>query len=178
MIRKGRAEDIAQIAAIYDAILTEEEKQTMHVGWVRGIYPTEQTARDALAAGELFVMEQENRVVAAARINQMQVPEYKNANWKYKDVPESKVMVLHTLVVDPSENGKGYGTTFVNDYEAYAAEQKCPYLRMDTNAKNQAARRLYASLGYEEVGIVPCSFNGIPGVQLVCLEKTLPGVDK
>ncbi len=44
---------------------------------------------------------------------------------------------------------------------------------MDTNARNQAARALYARLGYQEPGIVDCVFNGIPGVQLVCLEKTL-----
>ena len=42
---------------------------------------------------------------------------------------------------------------------------------MDTNEKNAAARRLYARLGYREAGIVPCVFNGIKGVGLVCLEK-------
>lgn len=30
-----------------------------------------------------------------------------------------------------------------------------------------------AALGWREAGIVPCSFNGLPGVQLVCLEKPL-----
>lgn len=49
----------------------------------------------------------------------------------------------------------------------------CPYLRMDTNARNKTARKLYAGLGYWEAGIMPCVFNGIPGVQLVCLEKKL-----
>ena len=58
-------------------------------------------------------------------------------------------------------------------YERYALENGCPYLRMDTNAKNTAARRLYARLGYKEVGIVDCTFNGIAGVKLVCLEKKI-----
>ena len=44
---------------------------------------------------------------------------------------------------------------------------------MDTNEKNTNARKLYKKLGYKEPGIVPCVFNGIDGVQLVCLEKTL-----
>ena len=82
-------------------------------------------------------------------------------------------MVLHTLVVDPAFGGKGCGKAFVAFYEEYARTHGCPYLRMDTNARNQAARRLYRHLGYREAGIVPCEFNGIPGVQLVCLEKTL-----
>ncbi len=58
-------------------------------------------------------------------------------------------------------------------YEDYALEQGCRYLRMDTNVKNTAARTLYARLGYRETGIIPCVFNGISGVRLVCLEKTL-----
>lgn len=36
-----------------------------------------------------------------------------------------------------------------------------------------AARKLYKKLGYWESDIVPCTFNGTEGVQLVCLEKYL-----
>lgn len=83
------------------------------------------------------------------------------------------VMVLHALVVDPSEKNKGYGSAFVAYYEDYAKQHGCIALRMDTNARNTRARTLYQRLGYEEVGIVECVFNGIPNVQLVCLEKYL-----
>lgn len=171
-IRKGTQDDIKQIAGIYDRILTEEESGRTVIGWVRGIYPTENTAQEALDEGELFVLEDEGKVQAAARINCVQVPEYANANWEY-DAPEDKIMVLHTLVVDPAAGGHGYGSRFVDFYEKYALEQGCPYLRMDTNEKNAAARRLYARLGYKEIGIVDCVFNGISNVRLVCLEKAL-----
>ena len=172
-IRKGTLEDIPQITAIYDRILTEEESGRAAVGWIRGVYPTRQTAQDSLDAGTLFVLERDGVVAAAAKIDQNQVPEYAGAPWRYPDVPAEQVMVLHTLVVDPLQAGKGCGTEFVRFYEQYALERGCPYLRMDTNERNAAARRLYARLGYWEAGIVPCNFNGIPGVQLVCLEKML-----
>ena len=81
------------------------------------------------------------------------------------------MMVLHTLVVDPLCAGRGYGTAFVAFYEGYARQNGCTVLRMDTNEKNAAARRLYARLGYREAAIVPCVFNGIEGVGLVCMEK-------
>lgn len=173
MIRKGRETDIAQVAAIYDRILTEEEEGRASIGWVRGVYPTEDTAREALERGELFVLEEDGRILAAAKINQEQVPEYVQAPWRYAEVPEEEVMVLHTLVVDPAQAGKGAGSAFVAFYEDYAREHGCLYLRMDTNVKNRAARRLYAHLGYWETGVVPCVFNGIEGVELVCLEKKL-----
>ncbi len=44
---------------------------------------------------------------------------------------------------------------------------------MDTNELNQNARSFYKKLGYNEAGILPCVFNGIPGIKLVMLEKKL-----
>ena len=141
-IQKSSPEHISQVAQIYEHILDREEQGQATTGWIRGVYPTKQTALDALDAGELFVMLQDERVVAAAKINQIQVPEYKDASWTYPDAPEEQIMVLHTLVVDPACSGKGYGSEFVRFYEEYALEHHCPYLRMDTNARNLAARRL------------------------------------
>lgn len=171
-IRRGTPADISGIAAIYDRILTEEEAGRASVGWVRGVYPTEASAREALEAGELFVMAEEGVLTAAARINQTQVPVYSRVPWRWQAPPE-RVMVLHTLVVDPLRKGRGCGSAFVAFYERYARERGCACLRMDTNEKNASARALYARLGYREAGIVPCAFNGIPGVGLVCLEKKL-----
>ena len=68
---------------------------------------------------------------------------------------------------------RGYGKRFVNFYEEFARQKGCRFLRMDTNQINTVARKLYNKLGYKEVGIVPCKFNGIEDVQLVCLEKKL-----
>ena len=172
-VRKATLADIPPVVAIYDRILTEEEQGRAVVGWIRGIYPTEKTALDALSVGTLFVLERDGVIAAAAKIDQNQVPEYAGAAWRYPDIPSTQVMVLHTLVVDPVQAGKGCGTEFVRFYERYALDHGCHYLRMDTNARNTAARRLYAGLGYWEAGIVPCNFNGIPNVQLVCLEKNL-----
>lgn len=172
-IRKATQADLPAVAGIYDRILAKEEAGQVTIGWQRGIYPTEATAKAALAADDLFVMEKEGVVCATARINQEQVPEYKDASWRYEDAPENRIMVLHTLVVDPETAGHGCGKAFVSFYEQYAADHGCPYLRMDTNARNVNARRFYAKLGYWEAGIVDCTFNGIPGVKLVCLEKKL-----
>ena len=171
MIRKGIEQDIPHIAAIYEHIHDNEECGKSTVGWIRGVYPTADTARAALDTDDLFVMEEGGAVVAAARINRIQVPVYADVPWRYPDVPDEQVMVLHTLVVDPNVKGKGYGTAFVAFYEQLARETDRPYLRIDTNARNTPARALYKKLGYTEAGIVAGTFNGIPDVQLVCLEK-------
>lgn len=172
MIRRATKHDIPWIVSIYGKILELEAQGKACTGWKENIYPTEKTAQDALAKNELFVLEEDGRVLAAARINQEQVPEYANCQWAY-NAPNSEIMVLHTLVVDPDSSGCGIGSKFVRFYEEYALKCNCHYLRMDTNAKNAVARALYKKLGYSEQAIVSCDFNGIDGVQLVCLEKRL-----
>lgn len=172
MFRKATAADIDRITEIYDRIHTEEEAGRTTIGWVRSIYPTRKTAEDAVAIGDMFVQVINGKIVAAAKINQQEVAEYANATWQFPAPPE-QIMVLHTLVVDPAQSGKGYGKRFVAFYEEYALKMGCPYLRMDTNVKNTNARAMYKKLGYTEVSVVDSFFNGIAGVKLVCLEKKL-----
>lgn len=172
IFRKATAKDISAIADIYEDIHTEEEAGRTTIGWIRGVYPTRKTAEASLLRGDLFVAEACGIIMGAAVINQQQVDVYAGADWEFC-AADSQVMVLHTLVISPKAAGKGYGKAFVRFYEEYALSQNCPYLRMDTNARNARARAMYQKLGYREIGIVPCIFNGIEGVQLVLLEKRL-----
>ena len=168
--RKANPGDIPQIARIYEEIHTEEEAGRTTIGWIRGIYPTQATAQAALQRDDLFVLEENGRILGAAIINKIQVDVYEDAPWEHA-AEDTEVTVLHTLVISPREGRRGLGSSFVSFYEKYARETGAPYLRMDTNAGNLAARALYKKLGYKEIGIVPCVFNGIEGVNLVLLEK-------
>ncbi len=171
-IRKATKNDIDSIEKIYENIHSEEEDGLARIGWIRGVYPTRKTAEDALIRNDLFVLEDEGKVVSAGIINTIQVNEYQYASWKH-DVEDNEILVFHCLVVDPAYKSKGYGRSFISFYENYAKENGYNELRIDTNAKNEKARALYQRLGYEEIGIVDSVFNGIPDVKLVCLEKHL-----
>ena len=168
-IRKAAPCDLDAIEKIYDEIHTAEETGAATVGWIRGVYPTRKTAEDAVLRGDMFVLE-DKAVIGSGIINQTQVDGYFGAPWK---VETDAVCVLHTLVIAPKSAGKGYGRAFVAFYERWALEHGLFELRMDTNARNTAARAMYQKLGYEEIGIVPTVFNGIPDVDLVLLEKNL-----
>lgn len=171
-IRKASMADVDEVCRIYSKIHDEEEAGRAVIGWNREIYPKRETAAAAVKREDLFVMTDDEMVVASAIINQIQVPEYANCMWDF-DAAGEEIMVLHTLTVDPGFERKGCGTAFVEFYESYAKDQGCTELRMDTNVKNARARALYKSLGYKEVGIVECVFNGIADVKLVCLEKRI-----
>ena len=173
MIRKATKDDINGVAAIYDDVHSREEAGELTTGWLRDVYPTRQTAETSLSRGDLFVQEnEEGQIVGTAIINKSQVDCYADGNWKCP-APDDEVMVIHTLVISGKSSGGGLGTEFINFYENYAKNERCRYLRLDTNARNQAARKFYKKHGYWEIGSVPTVFNGIPGVDLVLIEKKL-----
>ena len=173
IFRKADFADIFRIAEIYEDIHTEEEAGRVTIGWERGVYPTKATAEAALNRGDLFVgVDDDGIIFGAAIINQQQVDVYEGAPWKYQ-VPDDQVCVLHTLMISPAARGKGYGREFIRFYEAYALQHGCTELRIDTNERNLAARTMYSKFGYQEITIVPTVFNGIPGVNLVLLEKQI-----
>ena len=172
MIRKATEADLSAVEAIYNEIHDAEEKGLITTGWLKGIYPVRAVAESALQRDDLFVMEEDGILCGAALINQIQVDVYAGAAWKH-EVPDDQVCVLHTLVISPGANGRGLGKQFVRFYEDYARRNGMPELRIDTNERNGKARAMYRKLGYEEIGIVPTVFNGIPNVNLVLLEKYL-----
>ena len=174
MIRKATTNDIPAIAAIYDEIHNREAAGETTTGWLRDVYPVRRTAEEAVARGDMFVQEDaDDRIVGTGIINQLQVDVYEDGNWQYP-APDDEIMVIHTLIISRKTNARGLGSEFLAFYESYAKEQGCSFLRLDTNARNTAARSFYKKHGYTEIGIVPTVFNGIPGVDLVLIEKKLP----
>ena len=87
-IRPATADDLPRIEQIYDAIHTAEETGAASVGWARGVYPTRATAQAALDDGALFVLEDDGVLVAAGRIDQVQVPVYAQVPWQYVGVSQ------------------------------------------------------------------------------------------
>ena len=170
MIRKANENDIDRIAEIYEETHCEEKAGRTTTGWLSGVYPVRATAEAALKRDDLFVFEEDKKVLACAIINRIQVDVYKDGKWLFP-APDSSVMVLHTLTVSPKAKKRGIGRAFVAFYENYARKNGCTVLRIDTNERNAVARAFYKKLGFREAGIIPCVFNGIPDVKLVLLEK-------
>ena len=173
MIRKATADDISAITKLYDEIHSREEAGETTTGWLRDVYPVPQTAVDSVKRGDMFVQEDaDGQIIGTAIINQIQVDVYSEGEWNYP-AKDEEIMVLHTLIISGTVKRTGLGGEFLAFYEDYALRHGCRYLRLDTNARNAVARAFYKSHGYDEIGIVPTVFNGIPGVDLVLLEKRL-----
>ena len=158
-IRKATLDDLAEIIRIYDEIHDREEAGEVTTGWLRDIYPTRKTAESSIERGDMFVQENEaGEIVGTGIINQTQVDVYADGDWQFPAANE-EIMVLHTLIISVKSGHRGSGKGFLDFYENHAREMGCPYLRLDTNARNTAARAFYRKYGYDEIGIIPTVFK-------------------
>lgn len=173
MVRKANAADLPGIGAIYEAIFDREEQGTVYTNWLRGTYPTEDSARQALEAGTLYVGEEEDGTLwGVVNLNGVQLPEYGKIPWSIP-AEEDAVGVIHTLCIHPGQSGKGYAKRMVAFCEETAQAQGKTVIRLDTWEGNLPANHLYPSLGYRFAGATKFFFQEYIEETLNCYEKKL-----
>ncbi len=173
-IRKAVAADGNRCLEIYNAVCDWEAVNGRQTCWNKESYPTMETVQKALAAEEMYVLEDEkaagtsgcankgrnSKIVACGIINQFQPEIYGKYNWKIAAEPE-EVLVLHTFAVDPVFQGKGYGRIFMDFYESLAEKTGCKALRLDTLLTNTKAQAMYKKLGFAITGQCNDDPNGV-----------------
>lgn len=174
VIRKATSlSEVDSVENIYDLIHDQEESGLVTIGWKRNIYPTRQTALNALDDDTLFIMCMDGRVVASAIINQLQPEGYSDVAWQYV-ADDDKVGVLHTLAVHPDFSRQGLGKMFVKFFETYCKDLGYEVVRLDTQLKNTRPFNLYPKLGYRLAGIGMVPFQNLSEkVELAMFEKSL-----
>ena len=170
MIRKAEMADLEKVVCLYEELHDAQEAGKICTNWIRGIYPSRETALAALKRDDLFVLEESSRIIGSGIINKVQLGIYDGAAWEH-EVPADQVCVLHTMMISPTEFGKGHAREFLAFYEEYARSLGCSELRMDTSEINTPARAMYRKHGFTEIGIAKSELSGIPDVSLVMLEK-------
>ena len=173
MFRPAAPSDLDAIAQIYEEILAAEDARPVsYTNWQRGKYPTRDTARRALEAGELWVAEEEGVLSGCVILNGAQLPEYAHIPWSIPAAP-GQVGVIHTLCIHPNAAGQGRGRQMVDYCAATARSQGKTVLRLDTWEGNLPANGLYTALGFHRAGATEFFFQGFIHEVLNCYEKAL-----
>ncbi len=170
--RLAASADLPRVEAVFAHIFDRQEKGIDYNRWERGIYPTGEDARKALAQGTLYVGEEDGILGASAILNQIQIPEYGQVPWEIP-AQAQEVFVIHTLCVDPAWSGRGVGAAFVSFAEEIGREKGCTVLRLDSFENNVPAQRLYLSQGYRMAGTMEVSFGREKKKRLIGFEKAL-----
>ena len=172
MIRKAAAADLPGIGEIYEAIFDQEARGPAYTNWLRGTYPTVDSARQVLEAGTLYVGEEDGVLWGVVNLNGVQLPEYGKIPWTIP-AEQEEVGVIHTLCIRPSRSGRGLARTMVAFCEAEARRLGKTVIRLDTWEGNLPANRMYPALGYRFAGATEFFFQEFIRETLNCYEKAL-----
>lgn len=144
MIRQARVEDLEQIEEAYNEHFAHEQTHTAYTIFKRDIYPTRQTATDALNEGALHVYENDGQIAGSIIVNEKMPPEYARVPWNVA----GRALVIHLLMVRPRMTGKGVASALVAHAFGLARERSCASVRLDTGSQNAPAVALYTKLGF------------------------------
>ncbi|WP_296031098.1 GNAT family N-acetyltransferase [uncultured Treponema sp.] len=145
--RLGKLEDIETITALIQEAIKEMEKHDIFQ-WDE-LYPTAEDFEADIRKGNLYVAEENGKIIALYMISGESDEAYNNAEWKY---PRETSLVLHRFCVSPGFQNKGIGKKVLNKIESQIKSMGYDSVRLDVFTKNPYAQKLYRNNGYEVRG--------------------------
>lgn len=141
----------------------DEEGQKQWPSW----YPNEDVILNDITKNQLFVVENENNVLAIIVLSPDMPPEYDNVKWKRK---EGRVNSIHRLAVHPTLKTKTLAQDLLLYAEEIAREDGYSIIRLDTYSPNKRANIFYQKNGYHYCGDINLQY--MPE-KYRCYEKAL-----
>ncbi|NBO46851.1 MAG: ribosomal-protein-alanine N-acetyltransferase, partial [Actinobacteria bacterium] len=83
--------------------------------------------------------------------------------------PESEIL---TVAVQSEQRRHGIARMLINELEAVAQQHACTTVHLEVEDSNEAARTMYAHLGYHEVGLRRGYYG--PGRDAILMSRELP----
>ncbi len=164
-IEKGKLTEVDELFQIYLNGKSELEKNGIYQ-WTDS-YPTRSIIENDLEKGVLFVLRNDKVIIGAINISEEQEPEYETINWEFDN---SKILVIHRLVIDPKYQGKGYARKLMDFAEIFASENNYSSIRLDAYCQNKRAIDFYEKRRYFIRGNVNFPKREYP---FRCMEKEI-----
>lgn len=171
MIRLATINDLEKIEKLYSDVFDYEEKHH-YSHWQRDLYPTKETAYNAINNGTMYIGEIDGKCFGSVIFNQTQANEYKRMNWTY-EASNEEVLAVHTLCVSPFFTKQGRGQEILKFGEELGKKLGCKYIRLDTHHDNVPAFNLYKKYGFNYVGETEFYFGYRDSRILRCLDKKI-----
>ncbi len=167
IIEKGKASDLDELSALYDAVNEYLEGHGNKSGWKKGFYPVREDAAAGVAEGRLYVLRTAGRIAGTVIIRHQHVAGYADYDWGI-DLKNDEIFVADTLAVHPNFMKSGVARRLMEFLIAFAKESGMKAARLDVNKRNTPAQGLYESLGFQRIATVDLGY-GAPGEACSCL---------
>lgn len=113
------------------------------------LYPNSSDIAADIASGDLWVGEEDGKILCTFAVNNTCEEEYDACPWQY---PNEPFVVVHRLAVNPRHRRQGLAKKAMEFVENTAKEKGIRTIRLDTFCGNAAGAALYESLGFEIIG--------------------------
>lgn len=145
--RKATEEEVFDIYLHYVRVIDSMQKNGIDQ-WDE-LYPNSADVAADISAGDLWVGEEEGKLLCTFAVNTDCEEEYEACSWQYPDEP---YIVVHRLAVNPKFHRKGVARLAMEFVEKSAKEKGIKTIRLDTFCGNIAGATLYEKLGFKVLG--------------------------
>jgi len=142
-IEKGQLFDLEKSFQIYLNAKIDLENNGIYQ-WTDN-YPTITIIENDLRKGFLYTLKSNEKIIGAISISEEQEKEYKLVKWEFGN---SKVLVIHRLVIDPKYQKKGYAQKLMEFAENFAKNNNYSSIRLDAYSQNERVIEFYKKRNY------------------------------
>ncbi|CAM4113938.1 GNAT family N-acetyltransferase [Zobellia nedashkovskayae] len=147
MVRSAKLSEIPQILNITRACAAAMIKNGIYQ-WNED-YPNKEAFELDIERGELYVLEEDGRIIGTIVLSTLMDEEYVPIEWL---TPSNNNIYIHRVSVHPDLQGKGYAQKLMAFAENYARENKFASVRLDTFSQNKRNQKFYETRGFERLG--------------------------
>ena len=145
--RLGKTQDLDSIGLLIKDAIVEMEKNGIYQ-W-DDLYPTREDFEEDIRNNNLYVVFEEDRLVAFYVISGEYDEQYNNAEWECE---ADSAYILHRFCVSPEVQNRGIGKKVLQHIEQHIKDMGGKSVRLDTFTENPFAQKLYRHSGYESRG--------------------------
>ncbi|APY07603.1 hypothetical protein BWZ20_04505 [Winogradskyella sp. J14-2] len=148
-IEKGTLADLDVLFQMYNKAKDGLENDQIYQ-WTNN-YPKSSIIKNDIESKVLYVLKNNDRIIGAINISELQEPEYKTIDWQFND---AKVLVIHRLVVHPNSQNKGFAKLLMDFAEAFGRQNNYTSIRLDAYTQNKPVVTFYKNRDYVVRGYI------------------------
>lgn len=174
-VRVARREDTAAAQAAYQQIIEHLGATVDYPHWHSENHPTPAEVQQWIDAGDLYLAlasGDDEQIAGVMVLDHHGADAYQGAAWAIEAEPE-QVLVVHALGVHPDFLRQGVARFLVHASLDVARQKECRAVRLDTYVENLPARHLYASEGFQDLGVHTLHYEGTDLTQFHLFERVL-----
>ena len=176
-IEKAVESQYPAVREFYHAMIDAMKGSSYDLGWKKDIYPAPDFLLASIRSGELYIVQDADRIIASMVINHECNDSYRDFQWPAEIQPD-EVTVIHTLGVFPAYGGRGIGRQMMQFAIDNARLHKQKVIRLDVLKDNIPAKRLYESMGFRYLHTLPMFYENTGWTEFDLYEYEIKQTDE